>query len=118
MNRMVLLSFLLCLTGIIYSQTYMISGVVKDAEGRTLPGVNVIIHEINIGDASNLKGEYAIKSIGPGDYIIEFSSIGYRSVRRNITVNRNIKLDVILQSEVVTTEQVIVSASKHEQRVS
>jgi outer membrane receptor for ferrienterochelin and colicins len=102
----------------IQAQTYIVYGVIKDTEGRTLPHVNVIVTELSTGAASDVKGAYSIKGLKPGEYTLEFSSIGYRKVVRSIELNRDTRLNVVMQTEAVSTDQVVVSAGKHAQRLS
>jgi outer membrane receptor for ferrienterochelin and colicins len=101
-----------------YSQTYSIYGNVKDAEGKALPGVNVIVTGLNTGDATNVKGDYTVKGLEKGEYTLQFSAIGFRRVTRKVNLMKDTRLDVMLETEAFITEQVIVSAGKHEQRLS
>ena len=102
----------------ISAQTFSVYGTVTDKEGLPLPGVNVIVAGLATGDASSENGEYRIKGLAKGEYIIEFSIIGFRSERKRILLLSDTKLNSILEEEAITTEQVIVSAGKHEQKLS
>jgi outer membrane receptor for ferrienterochelin and colicins len=109
--------FLFCFS--LYSQTYNISGKVTDEKGTPLIGVNVIIPNTGLGDATDTKGEYLILGLKKGKLSIEFSSIGYTSVRMEFEIaEENLRLDVMLPEEIIESEQVIISAGKHEQKIS
>ncbi len=69
--------------------TGKIAGVVTDAEtGEPLPGVNVIIVGTNFGASTDIDGTYVILNVPPGVYTLEFSYIGYQTVRvKDVRVN-------------------------------
>jgi iron complex outermembrane receptor protein len=102
------------------AQTFEIKGTITDFLGNPLPRVNVIVIETKTGDATDLEGNYSIKNVSPGTYTIEFSIIGYETNRMtNILVeNQSVVLNTILKEKPVESEQVIVTASKYEQKIS
>jgi outer membrane receptor for ferrienterochelin and colicins len=108
----VLLAVLACNS---YSQNLSLYGKVKDTEGRALPGVNVTIQGLNRGDAAGSDGSYEIKGLVKGNYVVRFSMIGFSEIKKEVILLANTKLDAVLTTEAYKTEQVIVSASKHEQ---
>jgi outer membrane receptor for ferrienterochelin and colicins len=118
------MKFIILITSVIlisfsgYSQTFTVNGLVKDREGRLLQGVNVTVHGTDLGDATNSKGEYNITGLNRGEYIIFFSNIGYRTESRKLTIEKDRRLDISLDTEIITTDQVIVTAGKHEQKLS
>jgi len=102
-----------------FSQIFSISGKVVDNLGNPLPGVNIVVLEKNIGDATNSNGDYIIGNLTPGDYNLEFSIIGYKSKAIKIIItDKSIIADVILIEKPVESEQVIVTAGKYEQKIS
>ncbi len=114
-----LIFFFLIFSIEIFSQTFNISGIVKDTSGSPLIGVNVIITGQERGAASNENGEYIIKNIKPGDYKLEFSSIGYQAYIQQIKIeNHSVIVNAVLHEKPVETSQVIVTAGKHEQNIS
>ena len=103
----------------IFSQTYNITGTVSDTSGNPLIGVNVILIGEDIGAASDNAGKYIIHNINPGNYQIEFSSIGYQPYMMSIHIeNQSIIINAVLHEKPVETSQVIVTAGKHEQNIS
>lgn len=104
---------------IIYSQTYTISGKITDPELNPLIGVNVLLINESIGDASDIKGNYIIKNLTPGDYELQFSAVGYLKKRVKIKIsNKSVELNVILDTEPIKTDEVIITAGKYEQKKS
>ena len=69
--------------------TGKIVGIVKDAQtGEPLAGVNIQIVGTTMGGATDSDGTFVILNIPPGLYMLEFSYIGYQTVRmKDVRVN-------------------------------
>ncbi|MFO7445803.1 MAG: TonB-dependent receptor [Ignavibacteriaceae bacterium] len=118
-NLIVILISIHFTIGLTFAQTYNISGRVTGDGNISLAGVNIIILETGTGTASEHDGTYIINNLLPGSYTVKYSFIGYREELRNIEIiNDNLLLNIILSSEAVESEQVIVSAGKYEQNIS
>ena len=50
--------------------------------GQPLAGVNVLIQDINMGDATSLDGRYIIRNVPVGAHTLVVSRIGHQSVKR------------------------------------
>ncbi len=116
--RKIFLTYLITFSGLIFSQTFEITGRITDPEFTPVPGVNVYLINTTYGDATNDKGFFQIKNIPAGNYELEISAIGYSKKRQKITVNKNIRIDFILIPEAIKTEEIIVTAGKYEQKKS
>lgn len=111
-----LLSFIL-LTTTIYPQTGSIRGKIINEKAQPIVGANVIILGTYFGDASDENGFFEIKNIPFGIYELQISSIGYEKRKIKINFDENYKpITVILKTSVIETQQIIVSASKYEQK--
>lgn len=112
------LFFLTLVTGgILYAQTTgKIAGIVSDAAtGEPMMGVNIWLEGTEMGTSSGEDGDFYIINVPPGTYTINFQMVGYQKyVVENvrISVNRTFSLNVELQSEVITTETVVVQAER------
>ena len=102
------------------AQTYTISGKVVDSNSNPIPGVNVILANTNFGAATDDNGNYEIRNLTTGTFIVEFSAIGYEKFRKeNIVINNNsIVLNTVLEEAVIESEEVLVTAGKYEQKKS
>ncbi|MCS7053194.1 MAG: TonB-dependent receptor [Ignavibacterium sp.] len=105
---------ILCfISNILFAQsTGSLSGTIKDkATGEALPGVNVVLKGTYYGAATDMNGRYNIPSINPGNYTVEISLIGYKTVQFTgvqIVANQNKKIDVLLEETVLTLGQDVV----------
>jgi len=81
-------------------QAQSLSGVVTDETNQPLPGVAVTVVGTGKGIATDFDGRYIITGLKPGDYAVEFSFIGYKKTKKNITLKAgeaavlNLKMEV------------------------
>lgn len=86
-----------------------ITGTVFDEKGVPMPGVTVRIEGTTKGDAADLNGKYTIRDVAPGQYVLVFSFVGYKSAQErvnmpatgNLVVNKKMELDSEMLSEFV-----------------
>lgn len=81
-----------------------VSGKVSDKDGP-IPGVNVSVKGTKTGVSTDMDGSFTIKSV-PSNGVLVFSFIGYN--KKEIAVNKQTKINVILESEVTTLNSVVV----------
>ncbi|MDT0677574.1 SusC/RagA family TonB-linked outer membrane protein [Autumnicola musiva] len=98
------LTFFLIVIGSIQAQEIEVSGTVSSVNGETVPGVNIFVQGTNRGAVTNMEGEYSIE-VEP-DAVLVFSSIGY--VTKEISVNGNAEIDVVLEEDVQALEETVV----------
>ena len=93
------------------AQTGSLSGTVSDSAGSPLPDVNLKIKGSYLGTASDLDGKYLIKGITPGEYTLQVSSIGYKTVEyTGIKINKGetAELNITLQVTSYNVEEEIL----------
>ncbi len=103
------------------AQTGAVTGRVVDARsGEALPGVNVVVQGTLRGAATDVNGKFTITGIRPGTYTVSFALVGYqRELRSGVAVNDAAvtTLDARLTAVAISTEPVVVTASKREQSI-
>lgn len=91
-----------------------IYGRITDAASKQpLIGVNVILSGTTLGDATNIDGEFKIKSISPNTYQVRASLIGYNSITKTdiaVITARPVQLDFELTEQIFELESVTVLA--------
>ena len=76
-----------------------ISGIVTNRSGNELPFATIYVKETGYGTTTNLDGNYEF-SINPGEYIIIYQFLGYKTEYRNITIeSESIQVDVYLEEQ-------------------
>src|SRR5580693_5101646 len=99
------------------STTGAIAGVVTDPTAAVLPGVSVMLKNIDTGSSasttSNAQGSYNFPLLQPGNYSVSATAAGFQGVAKNVTValgssvTANLELSLSSQKETVeVTEQV------------
>jgi outer membrane receptor protein involved in Fe transport len=93
------------------STTGKIAGRVIDAaNGRPLPGVNVLVLGTTLGASTDLDGNYFIINVPAGVYTIRAEMIGYRPVEQTdtrINVDLTTQVNFSLQETVLDVAEVI-----------
>ena len=96
-----------------YAQSGSLTGIVKDAvTGTPLPGANVFFVGTSVGTATELEGNFSLRNIEPGTYLLRVRYIGYKEIDDSIIVFPGLSsfVEYALQSDMVETEEVIISA--------
>ena len=88
-------------------QGIAVSGVITDADGITLPGVNVLIKGTATGTVTDLDGKFSIQVHGE-DAVLVFSFVGFNT--REFTVGNRTVIDVMLEENSQQLEEVVVTA--------
>lgn len=92
------------------SQTASIKGKIKSKMGESLPGIAVIIEELENGVATDASGNYAITNLPAGSYHITASGIGHAKVTRSVSLmaGKELRLDFELNESVTEMESLTV----------
>ncbi len=104
------LLFILCLgfQNISFSQKYSISGNLTDANNGEALIVNTIrIVEESKGAATNVYGFYSL-TLDAGIYNVEFSYIGYETIKKEIVLNNDLRIDLELEESSKVMSEVVV----------
>lgn len=111
MNRIVLSFILLAIFGSANSQTkFNFTGHVLDAKTMVpLAGASVYFTELKKGAITNEKGEFIISSLPSGQYLLEVSYLGYASHSEYVHFDKNIVLEITLNSSIIENEGVTVT---------
>jgi TonB-linked SusC/RagA family outer membrane protein len=88
-------------------QQKQIRGIVKDANGHPLPGVNILIKNSNIGTSTSNDGTFIITVKSSSDILL-FRFLGY--LTQEIPAGEQAIIDVTLQEDVANIKEVVVTA--------
>jgi hypothetical protein len=115
--KFLLFTLFICTIG--FSQNGTITGVLldKDSNNQPLPFANVVIKGTKIGVNTDIDGKYTIAT-APGNYIIQFSFVGYETVESPVTVvaNQTVQLNSSLGSGSYKLQDVIIKSSAGKQK--
>jgi iron complex outermembrane receptor protein len=91
---------------------FSLKGTVKNEAGERLPGTSVVIAGTFQGASSDLNGNFEFKNLKGGTYSLQFSFIGYESQIVKVELSGNKVLDVVMKPNPVMTEEVLISATR------
>lgn len=100
------------------SQTYEVSGFVKDSDGKPLPFSNVILLQVSDstqvnGISSDDAGHFTIKDISPDIYYLQATYFGYVSVLVPLEIRANIKIGaIVLEQDKEWLDEVVVTGQQ------
>ncbi len=101
---------IICISGsLLYGQMYISGRVTDNNNQKELEGVNIFIPDLQRGAVTDQNGEYRINDIPKGNFSIQFSYIGYKTVIKKIKINdKNLRLNIKLEPTEVEIGQVVV----------
>jgi len=98
-----ILLIILIVPAFAYTQTGTLSGTVSDSTRLPLPDVNVKLKGSYLGTTANLDGKYLIKGITPGEYTVQVSAVGYKTVEyTGIKINKGEDRELDIQLKVTS----------------
>lgn len=88
-----------------------ISGTIKDTDsGETLIGANIVLKGTSIGTVSDINGNYTLKVSQQGDYSVDVSYVGYKSISKQVKVStKNLILNFDLTADIEIDEVTVVA---------
>ncbi len=100
------------LTTFVFAQERVVSGTVTDAGGVGIPGVNVILKGTTTGTTTDSRGEFSIEAAASD--VMLFSFIGFAP--QEVAVGTQTRIDVRLEEDVTTLQEVVVDVGYGEMR--
>ncbi len=95
---------------------YILSGVVKDDSGQALPGVSVKITGSTSGTTSDAQGRFSVTTNAKFPLKLVFSSIGFKPQEFEVSKPGS-QLNVQLVTQSMIVNEVVVTASRQEERI-
>src|SRR5690554_4443313 len=94
------------------AQNGTITGIVSDAaNGEPLIGTNVILVELNRGDATDFDGRYEISGVPAGSYTLRVNFVGFKTYEAQVEIGSGtVTLDVSLEEDILAFDDVVVTA--------
>ncbi|HLF33907.1 MAG TPA: TonB-dependent receptor, partial [Cyclobacteriaceae bacterium] len=98
---------------------FTISGYVRDsARGEELIGANIIITDLpSTGATTNAYGFYSI-TLPAGLYTLVTQYVGYQSVRTQVSLDKNIRLDFSVAQSINRLSEVVISSEPDDANVT
>ena len=106
MKKIIILFFILIANPV----NAQIKGKITDTNGNPLSFVSVYLEKTIAGTTSNDNGDYILNIKNPGNYIVYFQFLGYKTQKKKVSVNRSPQiLDITLVEESIELEEILIS---------
>ncbi|MCF8713652.1 TonB-dependent receptor [Joostella atrarenae] len=108
------MKYLLCLfllTSLsVFSQDYIIEGVVTGESITPLSGVNVSVLNSRIGTTTDSEGHFTLAFEAEGTYQIVFSHMGYQAIKREVsfTETQSKTINIVLKEDNYSLDEVVI----------
>jgi TonB-linked SusC/RagA family outer membrane protein len=109
----ILMICLLAGTHMAFGQARKISGTVKDDQGQSLPGVNVVLKGTSIGTTTDVNGGFELQVSSSTDVLV-FSFVGMTS--QEVTVGSQTAFTITLLAESQQLSEIIVTGYSGERK--
>lgn len=89
-----------------------IHGQITGSSGA-IPGATVQIPGTKTGDVADAQGKFKLSGIEPGSHLLEFRSIGYKTITRQVNVpdGKSVELNVSLEENSLGLDEVVVTGT-------
>lgn len=109
--------FLVSFTVFAQSGQVQVTGTVTDGDlSQPLPGITVVVKGTNVAAATDENGTFALKTSVQFPFVLVFSGIGFQSKEFKV-LSATSKIAVELNTENTLLNEVVVSASRVEERI-
>ena len=90
--------------------------VLDKKTGEHLPFIYVLLKGTTIGTTTDNSGHYFLKNLPEGNFMMEVSSVGYKTVTRSVTLKKGKTLEenFELEEDAIALDGVVVSANRSE----
>jgi len=106
------LSILLIAVSLLVNAQFKLSGKITDVNGEPLIGASVQLKGTFLGVSTNQYGEFMLMNIKQGEYEIIVKYLGYKTMQQKVQVDKNIELDIKMETKSLMSDEVIVVASR------
>ncbi|MGF1636157.1 MAG: TonB-dependent receptor [Cyclobacteriaceae bacterium] len=86
--------------------------VIDKSTGEGLAGANIILQNSFKATATNMDGNYQITGLSPGRYTLIVSYVGYKSTKKEVSLDSDKKMDIVLSEQSFLAEEIIVTATR------
>jgi len=112
LKKVYLILLFLSLAGITFAQTGTITGSVKTADGSPAESVSIAIQGSSKGALTDQKGNYQLRNVKVGQYLLIASLIGLEKQEQRVEVKQGEKLTInfVLKENTAQLTEVTISA--------
>ena len=91
------------------AQKVTVSGKIVDKNQKNLTGATVLVKETNQGLSSDLDGNFSFR-LNKGSFTIQVSYIGFKTIEKNVYLDKDKVVTIVLYEDDNVLDEVLVSA--------
>ncbi len=91
---------------------YRINGRISDQNKAVISTVSVLVEENGKYALSDENGTYSIENLKPGTYHLIFQHLSYKDVRKEVIVESNTKLDIVMEEKVIQYPSFTITSTR------
>ncbi len=95
-------------------QSSLITGTISSADEPVI-FASVGLEGTTIGTTTDVKGQFELKEVPSGTYVLKVSAVGFRTYSQEIEVNGTSDFEIQLNEDLLNLETVVVSGTRYEQ---
>ncbi|WP_102407754.1 TonB-dependent receptor [Parabacteroides bouchesdurhonensis] len=90
--------------------------VLDKRNGEHLPFISVILKGTTIGTTTDNSGHYFLKNLPEGKFTLEYKSLGYKTVTKEVTLKngKTLEINIEMEEDQIALDGVVVSANRSE----
>ena len=98
------------------SDANIIGHILDKKTNEHLPYITVALKGTTIGTVTDATGHYFLKNLPEGNFVLEISSVGYKTISRNVTLKKGKTLEenFEIEEDAIALDGVVVSANRSE----
>ncbi len=105
---------LVMMSQIVFAQNNIKGKVIDMSNDKALSFANVYLPELNKGTLTDENGEFELLNLPTGEFKIQFSFIGYKTIIKTINIsNSENVLNIQMEQTILQAEEVVVSGGTH-----
>lgn len=108
-----------CLHSFAQSELGTLNGRIVNAEQEAVTGASITLQNTNLGTITNSNGQFSLKGVTPGSYILSISNVGYTAYTQSLQISKgkNPFLNLQLSESREELQEVVVSTAKNRYQV-
>ena len=109
MKRILLMAILAASQLTALSQ-YSLKGTINDSNSQALPGATIKVLDTYLGTVADKDGLYEIPGLKSGEYRIQVSFLGYKSISLSLRIEGDLERSFTLEPSTFVADEVVVKA--------
>ncbi len=94
------------------AQQVKLSGTVREQGGPSLPLAHVLVLPDSLSTITDNEGQFSFQ-VAPGPRTLLVSYVGYSTIREDVRLGRDTRIDIRLRPEVSQLEEVVVNSTRY-----